>query len=98
MGYVVGGWDMAVEGVYTSRQFADFANTVSAPINGNGQVGALDATALVNLAVNYAVGDSGWTVYGTVKNATDRTYIADRTRGILPGAGRQVVLGASYRF
>lgn len=98
VGYVVGGWDMAVESVYTSRQFADFANTASAPINGNGQVGALDATTLVNLAVNYAVGESGWTVYGTVKNATDRTYIADRTRGILPGAGRQVVLGASYRF
>lgn len=97
-GYILGGWDLSLEGVYTSRQFADFANTNAAPVNGNGQVGALDATALLNLAVNYALGESGWTLYGTVKNATDRTYIADRTRGILPGTGRQVVLGASYRF
>lgn len=98
LGYLVGGWDMSLEGVYTSRQFADFANTGAAPFNGNGQVGALDATTLLNLAINYALGDSGWTFYGTIKNAADRVYIADRTRGILPGSGRQVVLGAAYRF
>lgn len=98
LGYLVGGWDTSLEGVYTSRQFADSANTGAAPANGNGPVGALDAATLLNLAVNYALGDSGWTVYGIVKNAADRVYIADCTRGILPGAGRQVVLRAAYRF
>jgi Fe(3+) dicitrate transport protein len=98
LGMVQGAFDASLEGVYVARQFADFANTHAAPLNGNGQVGALGSYALVNVAANYALPNSGWTLYVTIKNALDRAYIADRTRGILPGVERQAVLGASYRF
>ncbi len=98
LGYLSGGWDVSMEGMYTSRQFADFANTEAAMAQVNGQTGAISASALLNLTVNRAIGGSRWAIYGTVKNATDRVYIVDRTRGILPGAGRQVALGASYQF
>jgi Fe(3+) dicitrate transport protein len=98
VGAVRGPFDASAEAVYVGQQFADFANTDDAPINGNGQVGALGGYTLLNLAMNYALPNSGWTVYATVKNALDRQYIADRTRGILPGVERQVLVGASYAF
>jgi len=93
-----GAFDASMEAVYVGRQFADFANTEAAPLNGNGQVGALSSHTLVNVAVNYALPESGWTLYATMKNALDRQYIADRTRGILPGVERQVLFGATYAF
>ncbi|AVP97230.1 hypothetical protein C7S18_08485 [Ahniella affigens] len=91
-------WDAAIEGVFVGSQFADFANTEAALMLGNGQFGELGAVTLVNLSGNYHPQLSGWTFYATMKNVFDRDYIADRTRGILPGAPRQLVIGASYRF
>ena len=81
-----------------AAQFADFANTPAAAAFGNGQTGRLGGHTLIHLAANRELGDSGWTLYATLKNALDRRYIADRTRGILPGAERQLVVGASWRF
>lgn len=52
----------------------------------------------LHLTTNYTAPGSGWTLYATLKNVLDREFLADRTRGILPGAGRQVVVGASYAF
>jgi Fe(3+) dicitrate transport protein len=37
-------------------------------------------------------------VFFTIKNATDEVYIADRTRGILPGTPRLFQAGVQYRF
>jgi Fe(3+) dicitrate transport protein len=37
-------------------------------------------------------------MFVSVKNATDRLYIADLSRGILPGAPRQLVFGVEHRF
>jgi Fe(3+) dicitrate transport protein len=41
---------------------------------------------------------TGWSAYVTVKNISDRAYIVDRTRGILLGNPRQVVIGARYAW
>lgn len=93
-----GGFDASIETVHVASQYADFANTPVAAANGNGQTGKLPRYTTLNLALNYDVTDTGWGLYAAVKNATDRAYIADRTRGILPGATRQWLLGFSYAF
>ena len=38
------------------------------------------------------------TFFVTVKNLTDRLYIADRSRGILPGPPRLVQTGLKFNF
>ena len=38
------------------------------------------------------------TLFVSVKNLTDRTYIADLSRGILPVSPRQWMLGVEQRF
>ncbi len=98
LGWQRGAWDMSVEGVYIDSQYADFANTRVAPVNGNGQAGELPGYTTLNLALNYAPMGAAWNAFAAVKNATDRDYIADRTRGILPGAPRQVLVGIAYQF
>lgn len=94
IGVVRAGWDASLEGVSVSSQFSDFANTSSASLNGSGQTVRLAGYTFLNLAVSYTPARGNWSLYGTIKNTSDCTYIADRTRGILPGFGRQVVVGA----
>jgi len=98
LGVEHGGIDASIEAVHVTSQYADFANTPVAAADGNGQIGKLPKYTTLNLALSYAVADSGWSVYAALKNATDRDYIADRTRGILPGAPRQWVLGINHTF
>jgi len=90
------GFSAEVELVYTSEQYSDFANT-DAP-TANGLAGEIDDYTIVNLALNYNVPGTGWTVFGTIKNVFDKEYIADRTRGILPGTPRLYQAGVQYRF
>jgi Fe(3+) dicitrate transport protein len=92
------GFGAEIEMVYTSEQFADFANTPTATVHGNGQTGILDDYTIFNLALNYSIPDTRWTTFFTVKNLTDEEYIADRTRGILPGTPRLYQAGVQYRF
>ena len=98
IGVETGSLDASLEAVHVSSQFADFANTPVAAANGNGQLGELAGHTTLNLALNYTFGNSGWSAYAAIKNATDREYIADRTRGILPGAPRQFLAGFGYAF
>ncbi len=90
------GFSGEIELVYTSEQFSDFANS-EVPA-ANGLTGVIDDYAIVNVALNYSVPGTGWTVFGTVKNVFDEEYIADRTRGILPGTPRLYQAGVQYRF
>jgi Fe(3+) dicitrate transport protein len=92
------GFSAEVEMVYTSEQFADFANTGAPAVNGNGQTGILEDYTIFNLALNYTIPNTRWTTFFTVKNLTDEEYIADRTRGILPGTPRLYQAGVQYRF
>lgn len=97
LGYVhPRGFSGEIELVHTSEQYSDFANT-EAP-SANGLAGVIDDYTIVNLALNYSLPGTGWTVFGTVKNMFDRTYVADRTRGILPGTPRLFQAGVQYRF
>jgi Fe(3+) dicitrate transport protein len=90
------GFSGLVEMVYVSEQYGDFANTV-AP-SANGQAGLLDAYTIFNLALNYNLPWKGLTAFAAVKNIGDEVYIADRTRGILPGTPRLFQAGLKYSF
>jgi Fe(3+) dicitrate transport protein len=90
------GIEARLEAVRVDEQFADFANT-AAP-NGTGQVGAIDPYTIWNASLNYALFASGPRLFVTGKNIFDEVYVADRTRGILPGAPRLVQAGVDYRF
>jgi Fe(3+) dicitrate transport protein len=62
-------------------------------MSANGQVGRIGGTTLANLALNWKPAEQQFGVFLAVKNAFDRQYIADRSRGILPGVGRQLPVG-----
>lgn len=96
VGYVRGAWDGSMEVQQVGRQWADFANTRHPAVNGDGQFGQLDGYATWNATLNYEPQGRAWTGYVAVKNLTNREYIVDRTRGLLFGNPRQVVVGARF--
>ena len=98
VGYALAGLDAQLEAVHVSEQFSDFANTEVAPINGNGQIGKIAAYSILNATFNYHFKPQHITLFVTVKNLTDKTYVVDRTRGILPGSPRLIQAGLKYAF
>jgi Fe(3+) dicitrate transport protein len=86
-----------VEYAFVGEQYADDLNTV-AP-SANGQRGLIPAQHSWNASLNYTPGGDGpVTLYATVKNLADETFIVDRSRGVLPNAPRLVQVGVSARF
>ncbi len=96
VGWQQGAWDVSAEVQSVSEQFSDFANT-DAPV-ASGQLGMISGWAVWNLAVNWMPAERGWSAFAALKNAGDRDYIVDRTRGILTGSPRQFVAGVRYAF
>lgn len=90
------GLDTMLEAVYVSRQFSDDLNTVMP--TANGQRGLIPSYTVWNSTVNYHVESLRSTFFVTVKNVFDRTYIVDRSRGILPGPPRMLQTGLKFRF
>jgi Fe(3+) dicitrate transport protein len=98
VGYRRGGFDAQLEVVHVGSQFSDFANTSSAPPNGNGQIGTIDSYTILNLALSYYLRSLGSTAFLTLKNLTNETYIVDRTRGIQVGMPLLVQGGLKYSW
>jgi Fe(3+) dicitrate transport protein len=90
------GFDGLLEAVYVGSQFADDLNTVNP--SANGQRGLIPSFTIWNATVNYEVERLNATFFVTAKNLFDRLYIADRSRGILPGPPRLVQSGVKFRF
>jgi Fe(3+) dicitrate transport protein len=90
------GFEGLVESVYVGGQFADDLNTVNP--TPNGQRGYVPSFTVWNATANYAVERWHATFFVTAKNVFDRLYIADRSRGILPGQPRLVQSGVKFRF
>jgi Fe(3+) dicitrate transport protein len=88
------GLDILLEAVRSTDQFGDDLNTVTP--TADGQRGLIPAHTVWNTAVNYDLGRA--TVFFTVKNLLDDTFIVDRARGILPGHPRLVQAGIRARF
>lgn len=95
LGVAAGPLRAEAEYVYVASQFGDNINTVA--ISANGQRGRIPAYGIWNAALSWDVGDQ-LTLFGTVKNVANKTYIVDLIRGILPGSPRLVQIGASLRF
>jgi Fe(3+) dicitrate transport protein len=83
---------------HTSRQFGDDLNIPTLAASANGQLGVLPAFTVINLNARLALPDSPWSLQASVKNVANTLYIADRSRGLLPGSPRQFTVGATIRF
>ena len=91
-----GGFSLQVEGVYLSRQFADDLNTIE--VSPDGQRGLIPSSLTWNASANYAPSQARFSVFATVKNARDRVFVVDRSRGTIPGMPRSLQAGISARF
>jgi Fe(3+) dicitrate transport protein len=90
------GLDAFLEAVYVSRQFGDDLNTIQP--TPDGQRGLIPSFTVWNATGNYRVERMHTTLFVTVKNLFDRTYIADRSRGIVPGPPRLLQAGFKFLF
>jgi Fe(3+) dicitrate transport protein len=90
------GLDLQLEAQRVGDQFGDDLNTVTG--SADGQRGEIPAYSYLNLAASWRIPRTAGSLFLAVKNLTDRTFIIDRTRGILPGHSRLVQVGASWRF
>ncbi len=90
------GLEVALESVYTSAAFTDDLNTVD--VVANGQRGEMPGYTVWNLTANYALSFCDCTVFATAKNLADELYVADMSRGLIPGMPRLVQAGFEVRF
>ncbi len=100
-------FDVHLEAVYVGSQFADFLNLETGADHPggpasiaarSGQFGKIDSYLIFNLGATYTIKPSTTDIFLSIKNLNDREYIADRTRGIMPGAPRLVHIGLKQNF
>jgi Fe(3+) dicitrate transport protein len=91
------GVNLGVDASFVTSQFADNFETVAPTANGrNGQI---PAYRVWNASGAYRLPWSGVSVFGTVKNVFDATYISSRRpEGIRAGLPRMVHLGVRTAF
>jgi len=90
------GFDVGVEAVHVAEQFGDPVNTRT--LVSDGQQGPVPAVTLWSVTANWLIPRLDVTLFGAVKNVFDELSIVDRTRGLLPGVRRSVVLGISRGY
>ncbi len=96
IGYKLASVDTQLEAVHVGEQFSDFANTEAA--SANGQLGKIAAYTILNATLNYHFQPQQIKLFVAVKNLADKTYIVNRTHGILPSSPRLVQAGINYSF
>jgi Fe(3+) dicitrate transport protein len=90
------GMNAMVEGVYAGSMYGDDLNTTGG--TPDGQRGLIPSMFIWNAALNYPIEAWRTTLFVTTKNLADRLYIADRTRGLIPGMPRQIQAGLRFTF
>ncbi|HZH34882.1 MAG TPA: TonB-dependent receptor, partial [Pyrinomonadaceae bacterium] len=90
------GIDAFIENVFIGRQFGDDLNAVNP--TSNAQLGAISSQTYWNATANYKVEKWRTTFFVTAKNIFDRTFIVDRSRGILPSQPRLIQAGLKLSF
>jgi Fe(3+) dicitrate transport protein len=83
-----------VEAVYVSQQFSDDLNTVAS--SADGQRGLIPGFTIWNVTLSYDLRKV--TLFATGKNLFDELYLADRSRGMIPGPPRLLQAGIAARF
>jgi len=97
IGYVhSSGFNALIEAVHTGGQFSDDLNTWDS--SADGQRGRIRSQTIWNGTLNLPIEKWRSTVFLTAKNLTDRLYISDRARGLLPGMSRLVQAGLRFSF
>jgi Fe(3+) dicitrate transport protein len=98
LAYQVGALNTSLSANYNGSQFTDAANSLAFAENVSGFfIGKIDSYTTMDLNAHYTFTDS-FSVYGAVKNLTDRHYIASLRQGIYAGPSRSVEVGARYKF
>jgi Fe(3+) dicitrate transport protein len=90
------GLDLRLEGVHVGGQFGDALNTGA--LSADGQQGPVPAFTIWNAAAGFRIAATNSTVFVTVKNLFDKLYIADRSRGLIPGGPRLIQAGVTQVF
>ncbi len=89
-----------IEAVYTDAMFTDDLNTI--PVSANGQRGRIKSSVVWNAAINWNViareDGSSVTLFATAKNLFDTLYVADRTRGTIPGTPQFFQVGVILSY
>ncbi|HKO99316.1 MAG TPA: TonB-dependent receptor [Pyrinomonadaceae bacterium] len=91
------GIDTFLEAVHVSPQFSEDLNRTD-PFTANGQTGLIPSYTIWNATANYNLERFRTTLFVTAKNVFDRTYIADRARGLLPGPPRGLQAGIKFKY
>lgn len=87
---------LGVEAVHVGRQESDAANSrVTVP---DGQQGPIPAATWWSATASLAVPVLRSTVYLSGRNLADQIHLVDRSRGLLPGAGRTIQVGVTTGF
>lgn len=93
------GFGMQLDSSYVASQYTD--NQMTMAPSADGTVGRIPGYTVWNLNADYVMAREGFEVrpYVTVKNLTDRRYIASRApQGIQPGMFRQFNIGLRFSF
>ena len=92
-------FSVALTAHHRGEQFGDPTNLVDIPTNAAGGIwgGLLPAYTVYDLLAQYTAFE-GFTVYGSVKNLTDKQYIVGLRQGIYVGPERAFEAGFRYRF
>jgi Fe(3+) dicitrate transport protein len=85
-----------VENVLISDQFSDDLNSID--VSANGQRGRIAGQSYWNATTSYFVESMRSTFFVSAKNLTGRTFVIDRSRGILPSMGRHIQAGVKIKF
>ncbi len=99
LSYSADAFSVALTAHHRGEQFGDPSNRVDIPANAAGGIwgGLLPAYTVYDLLAQYTAFE-GFTVYGSVKNLTDKQYIAGLRQGIYVGPERAFEAGFRYRF
>jgi Fe(3+) dicitrate transport protein len=91
------GFALRLDGTRVGEQFSDNFETRAA--TANGRLGLIPAYEVWNLSGSYDTPVRGVSLFGTVKNLADATYIASRRpEGIRPSTPRLLQLGVRTAF
>ena len=96
IGYSFRNFDAFVENNRIGSQFSDDLNSTIP--SANGQRGTIQAQTFWNATANYRIEKWKTTFFVTAKNIFDKTFIVDRSRGILPSSPRLLQGGFKLNF
>jgi len=99
LSYSYGSFSAALMANYQGEQYGDPSNQVDIPSNAAGGIwgGLLPSYTVYDLFAQYQLNQS-LTVFGSIKNLTDKQYIAGLRQGIYVGPERAFEIGFRYQF